>query len=859
MRVTWGREHERLALQAAVDRGNSVLLTGPMGVGKTQLLRQLVADRSDDQWIGLVVANEAASTVPFGAVAAWLPDIDTNAPAALIRAAVRRLESLAGGRQAIVVVDDANHLDPASTALLYEVCAVRGTPLVAAMRSGQQLPAAVVELCQRLGCDYVELGPLDPVAARELVASRLGAATDDPRIDALVKRARGNPLLLTELVLAHLANQQDGLTDHLVELVRARLATLSHDAHSLLELVMIGEPLPADLDIVDHGLLVGLERSALVGTSHDADGATVIRSAHPLYSEVILRQMTPVARRLAAKRLADSMLQSSARRRGDALRLAGWLLEVGEVPDPLLAAAAAREAVVWSQPELASRLVHIALDGEPARYEAWYVAGHLSQISGDTTTALQHFHRALDAAVHDDDVCEATEALMQIYTLFNDDPGAASNVVNQAIDRVTDPPHRQKLILDRILLHTWAGQVGDASVATAELLADEDSDARVEWTARMNALFVEEHLMRLTDADDHLSHLEQVLPDAGIATPAGLDMLHSREVAIRIEQGRLHAAVEAADRWLDRASQTQAPRHLTTLALGHARWMLGDVAGARATLDTALTEIDHYNMINATPQVISLAATLAVIDGDRATAEQMLATGDQSVGADSPHNQIWRLRAEGWMAAATDSVAAVTAFIEAATVGFGGIYLDHALLALHDAVLFDGADRLGAELAHLENAPLNAPFMTLLIDHAKARANNDLDTIVSCAKRFETCGAGWYAANTWQAAARQHHDPVHRARAATRAVMLAPSAALGPHARETAGWALSRRRIDIAKRAAAGASSRSIADELFLSVRTVENNLRQIYRMLDVDNRTNLAPVLAPGRRTAASTPPHHT
>ena len=54
------------------------------------------------------------------------------------------------------------------------------------------------------------------------------------------------------------------------------------------------------------------------------------------------------------------------------------------------------------------------------------------------------------------------------------------------------------------------------------------------------------------------------------------------------------------------------------------------------------------------------------------------------------------------------------------------------------------------------------------------------------------------------------------------------------------------RELDIASRAAGGMTSRAIADELGISVRTVDNHLRSVYRKLDVSGRDELAVILAP-------------
>ena len=57
---------------------------------------------------------------------------------------------------------------------------------------------------------------------------------------------------------------------------------------------------------------------------------------------------------------------------------------------------------------------------------------------------------------------------------------------------------------------------------------------------------------------------------------------------------------------------------------------------------------------------------------------------------------------------------------------------------------------------------------------------------------------------------------------------------------------LTPREREVASLAARGLTSAVIAKQLSVSVRTVDNHLQQIYSKLDVHNRQQLAPVIAP-------------
>lgn len=61
----------------------------------------------------------------------------------------------------------------------------------------------------------------------------------------------------------------------------------------------------------------------------------------------------------------------------------------------------------------------------------------------------------------------------------------------------------------------------------------------------------------------------------------------------------------------------------------------------------------------------------------------------------------------------------------------------------------------------------------------------------------------------------------------------------------TAAAALTRREREVAQLASTGRSSRQIADELFLSTRTVDNHLQRTYEKLGISSRAELAEALA--------------
>jgi len=64
--------------------------------------------------------------------------------------------------------------------------------------------------------------------------------------------------------------------------------------------------------------------------------------------------------------------------------------------------------------------------------------------------------------------------------------------------------------------------------------------------------------------------------------------------------------------------------------------------------------------------------------------------------------------------------------------------------------------------------------------------------------------------------------------------------------------ALSRRELTIARLVHEGHTNREIADELSISIKTVENHLTRIFRALEISSRSQLATLVERSRGVAA-------
>ena len=159
-------------------------------------------------------------------------------------------------------------------------------------------------------------------------------------------------------------------------------------------------------------------------------------------------------------------------------------------------------------------------------------------------------------------------------------------------------------------------------------------------------------------------------------------------------------------------------------------------------------------------------------------------------------------------------------------------------------------DPVAARLAVAAATRVDGSLAPILADDARARIDGDGRLLLAAAVRFEALGAKLLAADGTYAAAhafRRDRDSTRAARALVRAACLhdeCEQASLPWLPRGFAATTLTRREHQVALLAAAGRSDARIADELGISVRTVQNHLSSVYGKLGVSGRRHLPDAL---------------
>lgn len=331
--VLIGRQDEMHRLDtllraAREGRGGALVLRGEAGIGKSALLRQL--DRAATGFLVMRASGaEFETELPFAALHQLLAPVtgrltalpaphrnalqiafglDTGTPDPFLVgvASLGLLVETVRERPLLCVVDDAQWLDQASAkalAFLARRVSAESIALVFAAREPSRLP----ELDELPGHTLRPLGEAD---ARALLAGAIRAPLDERVRDRVLAEARGNPLALVELPrtagLAGMAGgfaQPDSVPGVIERSFRSRLELLPPPAR-LLVTVAAADP------IGDAGLLwraaerLGIDAAAAAQSVPLVEFGTRIRFSHPLARSAAYRAAAPEERRRAHEALA---------------------------------------------------------------------------------------------------------------------------------------------------------------------------------------------------------------------------------------------------------------------------------------------------------------------------------------------------------------------------------------------------------------------------------------------------------------------------------------------------------------------------------------------------------------------------
>ncbi|MFB6888766.1 AAA family ATPase [Kitasatospora sp. NPDC056327] len=802
-------------------------------------------------------------------------------------AVLRLLQTVAGGRALLLVVDDLPWVDRASTAVLGFVARRvngLGVSLVAAARSGELRPQ------EGTGFPVHDLPPLDDDAAARLLGSRFPGLARGAR-RRLLAEAGGNPLALLELPTALRPAAADSpavlpLTRRLETLFGSRVAGLPAPSRRLLLLAALEGT--GDLGVLqaaarrretgcDLDDLAAVERERLVHIEEDGQR---LRFRHPLIRSAVVGQALSGERRAAHAALAQVLADRPERRAwhlGEATlepdeevaalleHAAGLALRRGDAAGAMrtlvrsadlspegpgrsrrLAEAAYLGAESTGALSSARRLLDDAREATPEGAGSLHsaTASALLLLNGDGDVAAAH--RLLSAAVEsaaavhgyraDDRALVDALHVLAVVCFF----GARRDlweVYYRAVDRLAPEPPAILAVLGRTFsdpVRTGAAAHGRLDALMAALA--DDADPVLVTRVGTGALYLD----RLGEVREPAWQVVRTGRDGGAARRYISALIH-----LCLDDyltGLWDEAVELADEGL-RACEEHGYhafawyfRYIRAIVLGSR----GRTAESLATAAEVIGWADRHGAPCAAHYAHHAAAVAALGDGDHVLARDHAAAVSPpgTLASHAPHAL--------WVAAVLveaavrggrreEAAAHVRAMREA---GVAAVSSRHAMLVQASEALCTEDDgealRLfelalavpGAGRWRFERARVRLAYGERL---RRARASVESRTPLRAALAvFEELGA-----RPWAVRAEQELRAAGEGRR--------PSGAPGDHG-------LSAQQLEIARLASSGLTNKQIGERLFLSHRTVGAHLYQIFPKLGVTSRAML--------RDALGTPP---
>ncbi len=801
--------------------------------------------------------------------------------------------NLAGEQPLLLSIDDLHWIDRASLRFLaYLVRRLEDVPAVVVSTLRPNEPGADEALIGEIAHDpltcVIGPGPLSPVAVAGLIAERLGAAPANSFAGACHASTGGNPLLVQELLRA-LQAERVAPTGANVGAVRElgpravsravllRLSRLSSAAARVARAMAV---LGDGAELREIGDLSGLAARAVAEATGALARAEIVRPdrplgfVHPLVRDAVYFELPPGERELEHQRAAELLHESGAKAELVAAHLlntprgfAPWVADVLE--------RAGREAARAGAADSAVALLRRALDEElePARRtrllaELGHAELHVQGVEG-----ADHLRQAYEAT--DDPRARARLAFSLAWTLmFTGRPPEGYAVARRAQDELPaelDDERAALVAIEKMSVIFGGGPAEDL----AGLERHRALPAGAGLGARMLAACAAYHWSVAGGSAAECAPLARDALEGGTLTEGdnGLFWVAANAVLVYADDPYAMDVWETA---LRRAHSSGSLFGVLTVNLWRG-WTLmrhGELAEAEASVRTGREQqklwstgsqtVGEYSAAFLAEVLVErgdLAAAREALDAERDCAdvvgeganhwrgararlllaegrtEEALAAGDayrERLAPDvNPCAHPWRslyaeiLDALGRTGEATElaeeEVRRARHWGAASTIGRALRVLGTLRRAGGIDDLRDAVELLARSPARLELAKAQCALGTALRLHRRpSDAREPLRQALALAESLDAVGLA------------------ERARAELLATGARPrSSAVGGVAALTP----SERRV--ANLAASGMSNRDIAQELFVTPKTVEVHLSNAYRKLDIAGRRELAAVLA--------------
>ena len=903
-----GREAELGAVEAFLrsERPHAIAIVGEPGIGKTTLWQAAIEDaRGHGARVLIARPTESEARLAFAGLADLLADVPdelfarlpgpqrVGLDAALLRAASARpperrvvgagvltlLRALAGESKVVCAIDDLQWLDGSSAAVVgFALRRLREEPVrsVVSVRATELARAPIPALERDLQFEHLELGPLSVAALHRVLTQELGRTFPRPTLVRIAQAAGGNPLYAIEI-----ARELDRRGEHdisgrvpvpqgLEALVRARVRALPAEARdALLRAAALARP---DTETIDPAELAPAEEAGLVRVEPDGR----IEFVHPLFASAVYSAAPAARLRDAHRAVADLAHDPEERARHLALAAPGP--DTGVVRE---LRAAARHARMRGSPDSAAELTRLALRllpaNAPARPELQLELAEQLHLASDFPAARALLEELRTALQPGDLRARALLTLVEI-DYWRSGESAATALAEEALEDARDPVLKARchaavaLFAGTVDLPKAAASARQA-LALLESVPDPDpSLLAAALSARVRAdLFLGDGFDRETAM--RALALEEMSPPATVDTRVVFKLGQWLRYIDDLDGARTR--LEQAEQQAREEGDESSLANILLNRVIVATWA-GDLAEAAELAERMLDAFGQHGVGPAAGQLWR-----AYVDAYAGRVEAVRAAAAKEDPGEPMVTALWRRCLGLAELAAGDAVSADRHLTQALDVFERVAFREPAIWrvdgdAIEAALAAGDVERAEKLLARFEERATRSHIPWSLAVSARCRglmfaALGELDAAAEALERalaeHERCPMPFERARTLlvqgrlrrrlkqKRQARISLDDARRlfAEIGAETWVARVDDELGRVAVRRAPDELSATELRIAQLAADGLSNQAIAEQVFVSVKTVESNLKRAYRKLGISSRAQLARALDRGDAQAIS------
>jgi DNA-binding NarL/FixJ family response regulator len=848
--------------------------------------------------------SEAESVLAYGTVAdllsevdgdvlAWLPDVqrvaidrvllrdtsgfpptDQHVVAAAMMSIIRHLS-----RQAPVVIgiDDLQWLDQCSRAVVaYVARRLTGrAALLLTERAEAGHPSALswLDVGAPDGVSRIRVGPMSLGGLHELISTRLGRSFPRPTMRRIAEVSGGNPFYALELAHAIDTETSDaelGLPRTLADLVRNRVEDLCPDTRRvLLAAACVANP---TVEALAQATSASVERTIeLLGVAEDKGVITIdgtrVRYRHPLLARGVYTNTTPARRREMHSALAGVVTQPELRARHLGLAASRPDPEILRALDDAANAARARGA-----PAAAAELLDLAikLGGDTPLRRTLSADHHLR--AGDTMKAVAVLTPAIEQLPSNPTRAMALNLLAGIR-VFHNNFGDAADLLKRAIDDAEGNP---VMLLQTLLALAFAqSSAGDHDVAlhTAQrAVAHAEELGLPALISQALAMYVTINTLDGNGVDDlalaRALELEEKDLDVSIVFHASAANAQVLSWTGRLDEARTQLQ-DLRRRCVERGADSElmfVSVHTALVEVWRGRFVDAAHAAEEAVQLAEQIGGDHMVMIARTVR----AAVAAYLGRESDARADVAAAIEAAERCGSPRLAYWPLDVLGFLEVSLGNYAEAMTALQQACDMFCGMpgteiitatYIPDAVEALVALGRLDESQPMIKALEH-NGRLLDRPWMLAIGGRCRAimlAAQGDIEgaerAVREALTQHNRLPMPFERARTQlvlgQLLRRQRQK---QTAAATIGEALAVFERLGSplwaeraraeleriHMSPRHGHDLTPSQRRVAELAASGMTNAEVAAGLFISAKTVESNLTQVYRKLGIHSRAEL-------------------